>query len=283
MVTHRSAGRSRGGLALLVALTTALVAAFVLAPARLAATGSTHELVQKRRLDEALDRSFVAYWRVGGRDRPPSLDRVVDYWFRYRLAKAVLAALVLAAVAAIGIHVWSAFVRNGGHGAARGFAVGSAGVLVTALAVLSLLTVMANVQGAVAPFASLLPMVGESGPDHAVTETLQQRTQQLSASLTSGTPRSAALDAMVEDFARYHVAMALLAAIVAVGSASGALVLWKRFRALTSTDRRIRRSVASLVALTAVLSLGMVVLAVANAGTAADPAPGLLGLFEGGW
>jgi hypothetical protein len=268
---------------LLVALTTGLAAAFVVAPARLAATSSSRDLTSKPAFDRALDKAFVAYWDSGLRDRPPSLDRVVAYFFRYHVAKGVLAALVLAALAALGVQIWKAFLRSDGDHAGRQMVLGSVGVLVTALAVLSLVTVMANIQGAVAPFSSMLPMVGETGPDHALTRTLEQRNRALSASLTSGTPRPAPLDAMVDDFARYHAVLALLAVVVAVALLGmSALLLWKRLTAMPAADRRSRRAVVSAGVVAALLALLMVVLAVANAGTAADPAPALLAAFEGG-
>ena len=283
MAIDRFTGSSRRAVALLVALTAGLMAAFVVAPARLAATSSTRDLATKSRFDAALDSAFVAYWDSGRRDHPPALDRVVAYFLRYHVAKAVLAALLLAALVALGVLVWKAFVRTDGHRAGRQIVLGSAGMLVTALAVLSLATVMANIQGAVAPFSSMLPMVGETGPDHTLTTTLEQRNRQLSESLTSGTPRPAPLDAMVDDFARYHAVLALVAAVVAVGLlGTSAVLLWKRSKAMRTADRRTRRSVLSVAVFAAFLGLAMFGLAVANAGTARNPAPALLAAFHGG-
>jgi hypothetical protein len=62
----------------------------------------------------------------------------------------------------------------------------------------------------------------------------------------------------------------VIATIVAVGLVGVAVVLW----------RRSHRLFAALFALVAVL---VAVVAVANAGTAADPEPALRAFFDGGW
>src|SRR6185295_15066159 len=105
------------------------------------------------------------------------LERVVDYWFRYHVAKAVIATILLIVLVALGVLLWKAFLRAGGLGAGRRVALASAGVLVTMLAVFSLAMVMANIQGAVAPFASLLPMLTDGPTDGELAGTLDQVTQ----------------------------------------------------------------------------------------------------------
>jgi hypothetical protein len=151
------------------------------------------------------------------------------------------------------------------------------------LALSSLAIVMANVQGAAAPFASLLPMLADGPTDGELTDTLEQARQRLADSLNSGGPTSPALDVMISDFVRYHVAMAVIATIVAVVLIATSVALWKRFARTGSSDRPTRRVLASFAALSATLSLVLIVVAVANTTTAADPAPALLAFFDGGW
>jgi hypothetical protein len=99
------------------------------------------------------------------------------------------------------------------------------------LALFSLATVMANIQGAVAPFASLLPMVMEGAP----ADTVGQIRRGLADYPGAGGRSHAALEVMISDFARYHAAMAVIVVVVA------------------------------------------------NTGTAADPVPALRAFFDGGW
>lgn len=266
MTTERSTvptitAPSRSPIAVLAAVAAALVAAFVVAPPALAGVGSDADLGDERRLTDAFRAAFVGYWRSGDRDLPPDLQSVVDYWFRFHVVKAVVAALLLIVLVALGAKLWKAFPRSGNR-----VVVAAAGVFVTLFALLALATVMANVQGAAAPFASLLPMLVDGPVDGDLAGTLEQVRQQLAA----GGPVSPAVDVMVDDFARYHAAMAVIATIVAVGLVGATVVLW----------RRSHRVFAALFALVAVL---VAVVAVANAGTAADPAPALLAFFEGGW
>ncbi|GAA2575750.1 hypothetical protein GCM10010399_01630 [Dactylosporangium fulvum] len=279
-VPSRSAGRA---LTTLVALAAALVAAFVVAPATLAAGGSDGGLAGKRHLTEAVRAAFVEYWRSGERDLSPGLERVVDYWFRYHVAKAVIAAILLIVLVAIGVRLWKAFLRGGGLAAGRRVALASAGVLVTMLALFSSVIVMANVQGAVAPLASLLPMLADGATDGALADTLAQVTQRLADAQSAGGQTPPALQVMISDFARYHVAMAVVAAIVAVVLVGVSVVLWKRFARTESSDRRTRRVLGAFGVLSVLLSLLVMVVAVANTTTAADSAPALLALFEGGW
>ncbi|MEU4777283.1 hypothetical protein [Micromonospora sp. NPDC023633] len=268
---------------MLVALAVALVAAFVVAPRTLAASGPDGGFVDKRDLTEALREAFVDYWSSGDRDFSPGLEGVVDYWFRYHVAKAVIAAILLIVLAALGVLLWKAFLRAGGLGAERRAALASAGVLVTMLAVFTSATVMANVQGAVAPFASLLPMLAVGETDGELADTLDQVRQRLADSLSGGDQAPPALEVMISDFSRYHVAMAVVAAIVAVVLIGMSVVLWKRFARTGSSDRRTRRVLGSFGVLSALLSLVVIVVVVANTTTAADPAPALLAFFEGGW
>jgi hypothetical protein len=256
---------SRSPIAVLVAVAAALVAAFVVAPPALAGVGSDADLGDERRLTDAFRAAFVGYWRSGDRDLPPDLQSVVDYWFRFHVVKAVVAVLLLAVLVALGARLWKAFARAGDRG--QRVALASAGVFVTLFALLALATVMANVQGAATPFASLLPMLVDGPVDGDLAGTLEQVRQQLAA----GGSVSPAVDVMVDDFARYHAAMAVIAMIVAVGLAGVAVKFWRT---------RAQRPFAVVSVLVALL---VAVVAVANAGTAADPAPALLAFFEGGW
>ncbi|HEX8630291.1 MAG TPA: hypothetical protein VF755_19200 [Catenuloplanes sp.] len=263
----------------LAGLAAALVAAFVLAPAPLAAIRPDGGFADQGHLAGSLRAAFAEYWQSGDRAFSPSMDSVIDYWLRYHLVKAVTAALLFAVLAVLGVRLWKAFARGAWLGLGRRVALASAGVVVTMLALFSLALVMANVQGSVTPFASLLPMLADGPGGGAATATLGQVRQQLA----DGGQASPALQVMIDDFARYHVAMAVIAAVVAAGLAALSVLLWKRFAGTARTDPRTRRVLASFAGVTAVLPVLVGLIAVANTTTAIDPAPALLAFFEGGW
>ncbi|MFI0479405.1 hypothetical protein [Actinomadura sp. 9N215] len=261
----------------------ALAVAFVVAPRFLAGVGPGSGFAGERDLVEALRTSFTGYWSSGDRDLSPSLERVVDYWFRYHLAKAAIAALLLIVLVALGIRVWKAFVRADGLGTGKSVALASTGVLVTMLALFSLVAVMANLQGVVAPYSSLLPMLTAGATDAQLTGTLDQIRRQLADSPGTDGHTAPALQLMIDDFARYHVAMAVIAAIVAAVLSVLSAVLWRWFARTEPSGRRTRRVLGSFGVLSALLSLAGIVVAVANTTTAADPAPALLAFFQNGW
>jgi len=275
----RFAGISGRALAALVALATALAAAVVVAPPTLAAGGSDGDLADRRQLSESFRAAFVAYWRSGDRDLSPDLKRIVDYWFRFHVAKAMIAAILLVVLVALGVLLWKAFLKAGDLRPGRRAALASAGVLVTMLTLLSLAVVLANIQGAAAPFASLLPMVMDGATDGELTGTLDQIRLQLAA----GDRTTPALEMMIGGFTRYHVVFAVIAAIAVVAFISMSVMWWKKFAKTESSDRRTRRVFGSFAVLSVLLSLTAIVSVVANTTTAADSPRVLLALFEGGW
>jgi hypothetical protein len=270
-------------LATLVALVAGLAVAFVVAPPRLAASGPTGDLADQGHLAAAFRTALVGYWRSGDRNYPPALQRVVDYWYRFHLVKGAIAALLLIVLVALAVLLWRTKLRADGLGMGSRAALASAGTTVPLLALFALAVVMANIQGAVAPFASLLPLLMDDIPDPGLAGTLAQARQQLAGSHRTGGYAPPALDAMVSDFARYHVEMAVAAAAVAVALLSLSVVFWRSFARVGSADRRTRRVLGWFGVFSALSSLIMVVIFVANTGVAADPAPALLALFNGGY
>lgn len=250
-------------------LAAALATAFVVAPHPLAATTTTERFAEVSTLRGALREAFREYWASGARDLTPNLRTVVDYWSRYHLAKAAIAALLLAVLVVLGIVLWRAFLRT--PPGMRAAALASAGVVVTMLALFSVVLVVANVQGAVAPFASLLPMLAAGGG-------FDEAGRRLAAS-----PPTGPLQVMVGDFALYHAAIAVAGAVVVVGFATVSVLAWRRWAGTPRPDRRVRRLLGFCGVLFAGAALLMAVVVVANAGTAMDPEPALLAFFEGGW
>lgn len=261
-------------IAALTTLTAALIVAFVVAPATLAATASTTDLTSQGRLIAAFRSAFVAYWSSGDRVFTPGLQRVVDYWFRYHIAKGVLAAAILIVLIVLGVLIWQAYLRTRGP---RAVALAAGGVASTGLAVVALAAVMANIHGTAAPFGSLLPMLF-GGSDEAVTATLTQARQQL-----ADRQHPPALEAITSDYIRFHAVMAVEGTVVVVVLLALSVLLWRRFAKTDRSERRARRLVAAYAVFTPLLTLALALVVVGNATTAAHPLPGLDGFLAGGW
>jgi hypothetical protein len=278
----RTAGISGRFLATLVALVAGLTAAFVVAPPRLAASGPSGDLATEDQLIAAFRTEMLGYWRSGERNYPPGLQRVVDYWFRFHLIKGGIAALLVVVLGVLAVLLWRTFLRADGLGMGNRAALVSAGSAAPMLALFALAVVMANIQGALAPFASLLPMLTDGAPDARLAGPLEQARQQLAGSHRTSGYTPLALDAMVSDFARYHAVMAVVAAVVVVALLGLSVMCWRRFTRAGSSDRRSRRVWGWFGVCSVLSALIVTVVLVANAGTATDPAPALLGLFNGG-
>ncbi|MFI8763950.1 hypothetical protein ACIGN6_03410 [Streptomyces sp. NPDC053792] len=285
MRTHKALSRSAEvpgrALAVLVALAVALGAAFVLAPSRLAAIGTEGGLSSQRNLVDALSPAFVTYWTSGDQGFPPDLQRVVDSWFRFHVVKGVLAAALLIVFVALAVRLWKAFLRSSGPGAGgRGLA--SAAILVSVLALVSLAALMANVQGAMAPFSSATALLPLGAPSGQLAGAIDQIKQGLAHYPSPSDENAVALKVMVDDFGRYHAVLAALASVVAVALIGLSVMAWRRFAAADRSNGRTRRTMRSFGVLSAVLALIVIVVALANTDTAADPAPALLGFYKGG-
>ncbi|WP_371401670.1 hypothetical protein OHA10_27545 [Kribbella sp. NBC_00662] len=257
--------------------TTALVVAFVLAPAALASTRATSGLGSEANLIATFRSAFVGYWQTGKADFGPELQPVVDYWFRYHVAKALLAAALLIALIALGSLSWRAFLRVGGLRAA---ALAVSGVLSTALAVVSLAAVMANIHGMAAPFGALLPML--FGAPKASAGPLPDALAQVRQQLADG-QSSPALEMIRSDYVKFHAVMAVEGTIVVILLVVLSVLLWRGFTRTDRTERRSRRLLAAYGVVVPLLALTLAVIVVANATTAAHPLPGLESFFAGGW
>ncbi|MFC8528216.1 hypothetical protein [Nocardia sp. NPDC057227] len=214
--------------------------AFVVAPEWLAASDAAR-FADEGALRQALSGAYAEYRLAGQRAFTPALRDIVGYWARYHLVKAVIAVTLLLVLAVL--------VRWAGNTAAK--------VPASVLALGALALAAANIQGAAAPFAAVLPML--PGAELAAAE------RQLGAG-----ERAPALAVMIDDFARFHAVLAVLAAVVALCFLGAGLALFAR-RALL------------LGGIGIVLALGIGTVAVANATTARDPEPAFAAFLEGSW
>lgn len=155
--------------------------------------------------------------------------------------------------------------------------LGVAGGVHAAVMVLALLVLVANIQGAVAPLSSALGLMPLSNPDPALAGTLVQ----VRDALATG-EQPVALDARVQDYARYHLTLAVVATGVTLTLLAVAVRLWRQRARLAPSERRYRRVLLTGAISMLLLTAFFAIITAANLTTVAHPAPALLGFFNGG-
>ncbi|WP_330180251.1 hypothetical protein OHB26_28045 [Nocardia sp. NBC_01503] len=280
-VAVRSAGFSHRAGGMLAAVAVGLGFAFVIAPRFVATSWAGGGFADEGSLRDGFRAAFIEYWDSGSAGFTPSLQRVVDYWVRYHVVKAVIAAVLLVVLIALSALLWQAFLRAGGAAAGERVAFAASGAVASILVVCSMLLVLANIQGAIAPFASLFPMLMGGPGDARLDDTLGQ--VRLGLTDYHGGRGAPALDVMVRDFQVYHEVLVVLAPIVAVAALALALYACGRFMKSARDDRRTRRVFGSFGIAATLISVAAIVVTVANTTTVIDPAPSLAALFAGGW
>ncbi|MFD8235999.1 tat (twin-arginine translocation) pathway signal sequence [Streptomyces sp. NPDC059696] len=272
MNSHLSHPRRIG---VLTATSGALLAAFFVVPHALA-----HDGVDSSNVAASFRRGLISYWDSGSADFPRHLDATVEFWFRFHLVKAAVSALLLAAVVVLGVALRRAARQRADERPGRRVLV-PAGALVASLGPFALVALVANVQGAVAPFASLLPMLTDGGPraDGELAGTLAQMRRQIAGHPAEG--HSPALTVMIGDFALYHAVLAVMAAVAALALVGAAVTLWKRHR--TGSDAGSKRATKAGIAASAACAVLALVVAVANTTSAAHSSQALAALLDGGW
>ncbi len=264
-----------GPLARLGATATLLCAFVFIAPFPVASTWSGGAYPQLRSLQDAVSTGLVGFWASGGDQVNNPLAPVAEFWFRFHLVKAVLAAALLVAAVLLLIRVWRAAADAPGRGRRWAFAL--IGVVTTSLATLALLVLVANVQGAVAPLSSVLGVLPLTAPSGQLADTVGQ----IRHSLALG-EQSPAGDALLHDFTVYHAVMVALGALVTTGLVYIALMVWRRRRRMPRDDPRWRRLLMTSCLASLALGAFFALTAAANFSTAVNPAPALLGFFAGG-
>ncbi|GHE58141.1 hypothetical protein GCM10014715_08850 [Streptomyces spiralis] len=281
-VPPRSPGFSGRAVVILAAFAAVLLAAVFLAPQSMAANHSSEDgFVHQRNLIRAANEAFVGYWDSGDRAFTPDMQRVVDYWFRFHAIKAGISIVLLIVLVALSHQAWKAYVGAGGSGRGRRAGLASAGALALILTTLALLLVVANVQGAVAPFTSVLTLMPVGASHGQLAGTLAQVRERLTDSQNTGDRTPPAIDVMISDFALYHEVVVVMSVILAIIFIGLSVVLWKRFARTGPSARRTRSTLGWFGASSTVFSLFAIILFMANLSNTVNPTEGLLGFFAG--
>jgi len=269
-------GRDRRAALILTTLTVLCVAGFVFGPRALTGSGPTHG----HSLSTATSRAFTTYWQSGQRGYPTGLADLVAYWRRYHLVKAVFALALTILLCWLALILWRSLQRAGQlRPVATAAGVVSASTA-TALAFGSVLVVIANIQGMFAPFSSLVSLL-PVGHGNAALDTADS---QIRHDLTTAEARRhapAPLSAILEDFARYHAAVAVLAAALAVILLALGVLIWRRTPTTDTAAARTKVMPRLLSAALTVLAIIALVICAANTATALNPAPALNVFFGG--
>ncbi|MGC5249267.1 hypothetical protein ACPXB3_20345 [Gordonia sp. DT219] len=270
MTTHLSSRPGPRRVIALAGTTVALGAATMLLPAPLAGLGGGRPADMSAATADAV----VDFWTHGIAQLPDDLAALVDYWQRFHIVKAVLAAALLVVAVRLTIDLYRGGRRTptAPDGSGRHLVRATPAAVVAALA---LTIVAANLQGVVAPLSTLIPLATYAG-DPRISAISEQAYAQLTP--PGGTVPSAPLSVLVDDFALYHKAFAVISAVLVVAFGGWAVGIAAAARR-TPAGHRSRRY-ASAAALT-VLAVATGVVCAANVSSALDSAHALA-LFFGG-
>ncbi len=243
-------------------------AAFVWLPAVLVGGATTSGTLLRGSTADAI----AAYWHEGRAPFTDDLRELVDQWRDYHMIKAVVAGVAVVVLV-------RAAVRAGrrASNASRTMLAG-AGVAVIALGALTaVLLLIANVQGAIAPFASLLSLLPTAASNGRFASTSREISDALTQRASSGHRGPPPLDRMVDSFVGFHVVLAALAGAIAM------LTAWLIIRRLARGASGPAASHAALhriaLAGAALSCAAAVVLCLANVSTARRPVPALRDVF----
>jgi hypothetical protein len=269
-------GRDRAAALFLAILTVLLAAGFVLAPRALTGSGPTHG----HSLSAAASQAFTAYWQSGRQSYPSALADLVAYWRRYHLVKAGFAVSLTIALCWLAHILWRSLLRAGRLRPATTTAAVVSGSTVTALAFGSVLVVMATIQGALAPFSSLVSLLPVGHGDPALAESAGQIQHDLAEH--QALPRTpATLGEIIDDFQRYHAVLAAQAAILAVVLIGLSMLMWRRAPTAGRAVPRAKPLLRLLATAFALLTAIVLIVGAANISTALNPDPALQLVFGG--
>lgn len=258
---------------MLLAAGAALVAAFVLAPAALLRP-DFGAYDSDAKLQDALGRALVEYWRSGTPALPDRLTTLVDYWFQWHAIKVAISALLVIVFALLTTALWQRYLRARPWYAAVATAA-------TVLTVLAMGVLLVNIQAMAVPLVALLPLLPGRTADGNLAQVLSEMREGLteSAGLHAGSP---ALTALLGEVERYYWVTVAISATLMVATSLASAHFWKRRIAGGPSATRVRLMHSTLGVVTALTACLLLFMTAASAFSALDPATSLLGVIGAG-
>jgi hypothetical protein len=258
---------------LLLAAAAALVAAFVLAPAALLRP-NFGAYDSDAKLQDALGRALVEYWRSGTPAFPASLTTLVDYWFQWHAIKVAISALLVIVSALLTTALWRRYLRARPWYAAVATAA-------TVLTVLAMGVLMLNIQATAVPLVALLPLLSGRTADGKLAQVLSEMREGLTeaASPHAGSP---ALTVLLGEVGRYHWVTVAISAMLMVATGLASAHFWKRRITGDPSATRVRFMHTTLGVITALTACLLLLMTAASALSALEPATSLLGVIGAG-
>lgn len=253
----------------------ALTALVLIAPFRVASAWSGGRYPDLAALRTAVTEGFVRLWNDAGAAPGADLAGAAQFWARFHVVKAGLAAALLVALLVLAQRLLHALADRQGT-AGRRWALVPLVVAALLLTPLALLVLVANLQGAVAPLSSVLGVLPLHPPSGALAASVEEARYALENG--SSTP---ALEVIRHDFVTYHAAMAALGAVATLALVAAVVVVRRRRRAADATPG-IRRLLVVVMLGTVLLAGFLALTTAANVVTALNPAPALAGFLAGG-
>ena len=256
---------------LLLVAGAALVAAFVLAPAALLRP-TFGAYSSDAKLQDALGRALVEYWRSGTPAFPARLTTLVDYWFQWHAIKVGISALLVIVFVLLTTALWQRYLR-----ARRWYAA-----VATAAAVLTVLAMgvlVLNIQATAVPLVALLPLLSGRTADGKLAQVLSEMREGLTASASphAGSP---ALTVLLGEVERYNWVMVAISAALMVATGLASAHFWKRRITGDPSATRVRFMHSTLGVITALTACLLLLMTAANTLSALEPATLLLGVIS---
>jgi hypothetical protein len=264
--------QSRSVIGLLLTVGAALAAAFELAPRALLTP--TSGAYSDAKLQDALGRALVEYWRNGTKALPASLTKLNDFFFQWHAIKIVISALFVTVLALLATALWRRYLQTRRWYAAA--AIAATVSTVVAVGVLAL-----NIQATAVPLVALLGLLHERTPDGNLAQVVSQMREGLTKS-TSPHAGSPALTVMLGEVERYYWVMVAISATLMVATVLASVLFWKRRIAADPSATRVRFMHSTLGVITALTACLLLLVTAAYAFSALDPAASLLGVIGAG-
>jgi hypothetical protein len=266
--THHSSLRQLGLLATIIA---GLSTAFFFAPSLMAMLIAGASGITTGTLAHRVGGAFSEWWSAGTTSLTESMSAVVQFWAAFHAVKAVIAAALVVVLFVAIRQLLAAHAHEDSRG--RRAVIAAFGIAASLAAPALLLVLLANVQGSIAPLSSVMGLLPMTPPTEALTE--------VRAHFAAGTT-TPVLSALVDDFRRYHAAMAMAAVIATFCVVAVNIAVWIHVFDLPSTEKRARRTLATIAVTLPALALFLFAITLANASTVVETAPARASFFTNG-